>query len=882
MTASSQRDESRGRWARLESLFREALDLPPGDRSRFLEDLPMSDAELRTELADLLDAHEDLSAADARHPVRDGRFLSRLDAVRAAALVGETPSGAPETIGPFRLDGFLGEGGMGVVYRAHDPRLQRDVAVKLLPRWLADDASARARFSQEARAASGLDHPNIATIYEIGVAADGRPYIAMACYPGRTLAQRMEDGPLPVEKAVEIARGMVRGLVAAHRAGVVHRDVKPANVALTDAGTVKLLDFGVAQVAGNPLTRAGSAPGTVAYMSPEQTRGEKVDQRTDLWSVGVVLYELLAGRRPFSARESDALVYQVRHDPAAPLRDLRPEVPEWLAAMVARCLEKDPDARPSSAEELLSGLEGEAGGMAPSPVKRGGARAVHRRGGAAWIAAGMVGVAVSWVLVGQGGRRTGSPGGPVDAERTVAVLPFESLDDGEEAATYARGIHDDLVTQLSAAAGLRVTSRRAVQGLTGDERSIAEVAEALDVRWVLEGSVGTSGGELRVNARLVDPRTESQTWARGYRRSLSGESLQELPAAIATEAALSLDARLSVMESPGARSTLDLAAYRAYVEGRTNLERRTEAGLLRGAEAFRKALAQAPDHAPSWAGLTEASVLLASYGYEPRDSVLPEARDAVERALALDPELAEAHAARGLLLMEAQADGPGALGAFRRALSLEPSNAQAAQWLGGVLINLGRLEEARVPLERAVELDPTSPAMRAALARWFQYADSLETALEQARVAARLAPSSPQVQLVLGEILRGLGRSGEALVVLERARALPGANPLGFPGLWVELALAYEDAGDVERADELLVEIDDRTPPMVRAAAESGRGNVEASLELLARSPVLPGHAHVLRYHQVFDPLRPEPAFLRLLTRYDRAWGIGGGPEASP
>jgi serine/threonine-protein kinase len=254
----------------------------------------------------------------------------------------------------------------------------------------------------------------------------------------------------------------------------------------------------------------------------------------------------------------------------------------------------------------------------------------------------------------------------------------------------------------------------------------------------------------------------------------------------------------------------------------------------------------------------------------------------VDRALALEPELAEAHASRGFLLQQGDPDGPAALAAFRRALELEPSHARTAHWLGGLLMGLGRLEDARVPLERAVELDPTSPVIRLALARWYQFADSPDVALGHARLAARLAPSAPQAQMVVGELLRELGRPGEAQVVLERALGLPGVNSHGFPGLWVELALVYESRGDTARADALLAEVDERASPSAWAAVKAVRGRPDEALALLAGSPVVTDFSVILRYHHVFDALRGEPAFQDLLDRYDRAWGLGGGPRTSP
>lgn len=860
-------DSDPDRWDRLERLFRRALDRPPEEWPRLLDGLSGEDAALRSELASLLEAHRVTGG-------QGGEFLSGLDpALAGALLAGGSPPGSPtpgDSVGPYRLLGILGRGGMGVVYLAEDPRLDRKVALKLLPRWLSADPRAGERFVAEARAASGLDHPNIATIYEIDETEDGRRYIAMAHYEGETLADRIARGPLEVEEAVDIAAQVADGLAAAHARGIVHRDVKPGNVMLTPDGTVRILDFGVAKMTtGRTLTRTGATPGTVAYMSPEQTRGGELDGRSDLWSLGVLLHEMLAGERPFRAGGSEALVYQIRHDDPEELEELRPEVPDRLSRVVERCLEKDPSRRPAAASELAAALRGEAPPGPSGPGWRPGRRALAAALAVATLLAAAYG---SWHLL------RGPPGGGGTADgASIAVLPFENLSGTEAARPLARGIHDDLLVRLSGIGGLRVISRRAVRRYRDSDRSAAAVAAELGVRWVLEGGVEKRGNRLRASVRLVDPRTESQAWARSYRRDLTARDLFALQGEIALDIVRSLEARLTPEERERLRRrpTDDLAAYRHYVEGRTHLDQRSESGLRQGTVLFRRAIALDSTYAPAWAGLADALTLLAYYGYASRDTVLEPALDAAERALRLDSGLAEAHASRALIHQSLRYDGPVALRELRRAVELKPSYARAYHWLGSLLMNLGRLAEAGEPLRRAVELDPTSPPIRVTLSRWYQYADSLDAALEEARRAGELSPSFPGALMLAGEALRGMGRLEEARDELRRALELPGANVRGSPGIWVELALVHRSLGDTARARELVERLEAEAPPLVLAAVQAGMGRRDMALALLSAAPVVPDVAVILRYQAVFDSVRGDPRFEEVLRAYDRAWGLG-------
>ncbi|MEK9499537.1 protein kinase domain-containing protein [Gaopeijia maritima] len=853
---------------RVEAVFARVVDLEPGAAEAMLRDLENSEPTVAAEVRDLLAAHRELTESD---------FLDAPATALLSSFAEEEDSGPAEgdSIGRYRVEARIGSGGMGQVYRAHDPRLDRTVAIKVLSPWMAADDGAVRRFVREARAASGLDHPHIATVHEVDTTARGRPYIVMAHHPGPTLeAHLAERGALDVASARRIGAEIAGALAAAHAAGIVHRDVKPANVLLTPRG-VRVVDFGIAWSDAAGLTRTLLAAGTLPYMSPEQTRGSEAAASTDVWSLGVVLYEMLAGRRPFRGRD-EALVQQIRADDPEPAGALRPDLPPDLVDLVSRCLDRDPTRRPS-ASSVAAALGAEPGsppslGAEPgSPPSFGRGREGRRRS-RGW--AGVAGAVVLAAAVAGVMRFTPADAGP--EARSVALLPFEPLD-GDEAEVYTRGIQDDLQTRLSGVPGLQVTSPATAEALVARGAS-AGAADELGVRWVVEGSVGTLGDQLRVNVRLVDPIRGRQQWGRSYLRALTPEGLFTVEEEILSDLASRLGVPATAAASGGAPPD-DLGSYRLYVEGRTYLARRTEVGLRRAVDAFQAALAQSPDFAPAWAGLADALVIQGAYGYGERAELLPRARDAAERALAIRPDLAEAHASLGLVIESLDHDGPAALEAYRRATALQPSYLAAHQWTAGLLISLGRLAEARAPLQRAIALDPASPSTRVALARWYQYSDSLGPALEHTRAALNVEPGMPSATMLQGELLREAGRLDEARQMLERALELPGINPAGFPGVWVELSIVHRTLGDSLRAHQLLEALGSPLHPFVEASVQTSLGDTDRALTLLESIPPVLDFSHIIRYHPVFDGLRGDPRMGRILDAYDSAWGLPAAPR---
>ena len=451
---------------------------------------------------------------------------------------------AGRVLSHYRLDEQLGAGGMGVLYRANDLTLERAVAIKLLARPLATDETAKARFVQEARAASALDHPNIANIHDIGE-VDGELFIVMALYEGETLKQRLKKGPLQVNEVVRILGQLALGLEAAHRAGIVHRDIKPANILLTSGGTVKILDFGVAKLLNetqSQLTDTGHAVGTALYMSPEQLGGRPVDARNDLWSVGVVAHELISGVSPFHADSSPATIARILHDEPVSLTSV-PGVPGWLALLVSRLLRKNPAERPQSAGELLSQLDQHATATSENRALVGSSplRAPWRTA-VGLVFAMLIAAAGGWALW------TWMTKHPADVDRSIAVLPFASLSKGEENAYLAEGFHDELLRQIGKIGDLRVISRTSVLQYKPGARNLREIAEALGVSSIVEGTVQREGQRVRVAATLVDARSDRQLWANRYDEDAS--DLFAIQTAVAEAIANALKARLS----PGQKS----------------------------------------------------------------------------------------------------------------------------------------------------------------------------------------------------------------------------------------------------------------------------------------------------------------------------------------
>jgi serine/threonine protein kinase/thioredoxin-like negative regulator of GroEL len=878
-------------WQTVERLFEEARTRPPDERDAYLDeacDDPQIRAEVRSLLTGIDDAtafFEDLGAgvpARARSLMAEGRPGASTD-------VESDPLGLEGTqIERYAVEAHLGGGSMGVVYRAHDTQLDRPVALKFLPPYLTAHSEAETRFVREAQSASSLDHANIATIYEIGETDDGRRFIAMAYYEGETLEERLDRrGPLPVKEAVDLATQIAEGLKAAHQAGIVHRDVKPANVMVTGDGTVKLLDFGLARAAAqSDLTDPGQRVGTAAYMSPEQADGRAVDARTDLWALGVVLYELLAGERPFRGDRASSVLYSIVHEDPTPLSDHRPRVPTAVERIVECCLRKDLDERYNSADALLEDLysvrSGEVSAAQHTQTADNHWEVLPVR---SWIVGGtaasllILAIIAGWVFWPGGSVPERAPAGEgTVASRSIAVLPFETIGQ-EKSSLFTEGLHGDLLTRLSNISDLTVISRRSVGRYRDTELSLSTIADTLGVRWVLEGSVQRAGNQIQLNVQLTDPQTGTYAWSDQYRQTLTAKNVFHIQATITQKIAGSLEAELTSEEKRRVkqRPTENLTAYRLSALGRRHLDKRTEEGIRRAIDAFEQATEQDPEYVLAWVGLADALTLLHEYGYEDEDRALPRAERAVRRALDIDPKSAKAHASLGLLY-EARRQGPQAIRELQRAVKLKPSYAEAHNWLSWVHQLTGHPHEALESAKRAVELNPLSSEAVANLSFSYLINGAYERALTEARREQELGSSWGTGRFFEGLALYKLGRFEEAKSVLRDLSA-----PWADAGPRATLALVHVAAGEDEEARALLEKFEEADHSYATGLIHAALGNEEAAFGAFRRVERWGDYWPTLSvrhyYGEVWETLRNDPRYDALIREVNRAWGLN--PDGS-
>jgi serine/threonine-protein kinase len=702
------------RWTKLQDLFIELREAPPGDRERSLAAVAADDREMADELRSLL-------AADPVPGVLDAQPLASV-----GALLSESP---PERVGPYVVVAEIGHGGMGVVYRAHDPRLRRDVALKLLPRALVRDTTARDRFITEARAASALDHPNICTIFDIGELDDGRLYLAMALCARGTLADRLTSGRSGVGPAVDIASQVAGALDAAHEAGIVHRDVKPHNIAFGERGEARLLDFGIAMLGGAMGLDVDATAGTPAYMAPEQVRGERVDRRVDVWSLGVVLFEMLAGQRPFGGGAREAVLASILHDEPPDVRALAPEVPSELARVVARALRKDPDERYATAAEMHTALRGASTDIARAK-RRGRVRALV----GAVAAVALVAAGLAYLRGGAGASAGLDPSADAGIDpRAVVVLPFRVS--GDPALAYLReGLVDLLAARLTGEGGLRAADTRTVysgwRAVYGERTTdlpadtAVQFARRLGAAHVLLGDVVGTSQDFVVNASVLDAggRTVGRASAAGPHERLA-ELVDRLVAELLSVSAGEDPRRLATLTStslPALRAYLDgQAAYRrgAYETALLSFNDALEydstfalaglglalaSGWLGGAEHMRERGFDVAWRFRDRLSERDRAFLIASVGPDfPEPPSVVQLLDATQRALATSPDRAELWYGLGDLyfhygrVVDRGEWRQQAEGAFRRALELDPEYAPPIHHLVALYASGGQTEALR-------------------------------------------------------------------------------------------------------------------------------------------------------------------------------------------
>ena len=779
----------------------------------------------------------------------------------------------------YRVLERLGAGGMGVVYRAHDETLDREVVLKLLPDDAIGDAAARSRLLDEARKAAALNHPNICTIHEVGE-SEGQVYFAMERVDGQTLKERVGSRGLPVETMLSLAIQIADALAHAHDRGIIHRDLKSANVMVTPEGRAKVLDFGIARRVdpashATALSRSALATGVMAgtahYLPPEAFRGERVDARGDVWALGVLLHEMLTGRLPFAGNTEVELGAAILNAQPAPLPS---GVPAGLRSVIERCLQKDPARRFQRASEVRAVLEmvrGEAAHAASrAPATADAPRPRGRRGRMVLVAV-VAALALVLIAVGVLRRGHGGAGSPI---RSLAVLPLENLSRDPEQEYFADGMTEELITSLANLEGVRVTSRTSTMRFKGTTKSIPQIARELGVDAVVEGSAMRAGNDVRITAQLIEAATDRHLWARSYQRSLANVlTLQaEVAQAIAVEIRTALTPR-GKARIAGAAPALNPAAYEEYLKGRYEWSKRTPLELQLAIAHFERAIAADSSYAAAWAGLADVYAVLptTSSSLRPRE-LFAKSLEAVHNALRLDPELAESHATLGLLKNNLEYNWAESESEFRTALALNPSYATAHQWYGLFLACRGRLDEASAELARARELDPLSTVVLLNQGQILYLQRRHDEAITILRQVVMSTPGFNGGRLFLGRAYYAKRMYPAALSEFVSADSL-GLGTGNLHG--DERIQAAVRAGDTKRFWSLVVADGEKRArkeylsPDVLAVGHAQLGDLDRALYWLEKG--FEEHdVRLVRYLQeaMLDPLRSDPRFAAILRKY--------------
>ena len=886
------------RWQQITSIFQAVLDRPPGERAAFVDERCAGDEELQREVQDMLSSHEQASG-----------FIEEPAMNVAARLTPNGPSLVGKLISHYRVLSLVGSGGMGEVYLAEDTGLGRRVALKLLPEDVAKDRQRVNRLQQEARAASNLNHPNILTIHEIGQVGS-RHFIATEFIDGETLRQRLNKEPMELGALLQVAVDIASALAAAHAAGIIHRDIKPDNVMIRRDRIVKVLDFGLAKLTPRNAasvetedptkllvnTEPGVVMGTANYMSPEQARGVEVDARTDIWSLGAVLYEMVTGHVPFEGETPTDVLSLILQKQPPPIARYSADVPEELERIITKSLVKDRDDRYQTIKDLLIDLQRLRRQLdlkeelertvapheavdptvtanqkhttvaeVPQPTSTASSAEYivgevkrHKRAVLIGVAAIIIAAVAIYVYNSRAGRQIHS----------LAVLPMVNGTGDPNSEYLSDGITESLIDSLAQLPNLQVKSLNSVSRYKGHDTDAQTIGRELGVEAVVTGRVMQRGDGLVVSVEMVNVNDNNRLWGARYDRKLS--DLVAVQNEISREVLNKLRLRLTGEQEKRAtnRYTENTEAYQLYLRGRYHWNRRALDDLWKGLESFQRAIELDPNFALAWSGLADSYAAMALGGpfgpfFRP-PMPLAEVRSkwgpAARRAVELGPDLAETHTSLGLGLEWLEWDLPAAEREYKRALELNPDYATAHQRYGVYLVASGRNEDGLAELRRALALDPASLPINADLGNFSCLSGKLDEGIEQLKKTIELAPTWPRAHVLLSNCYLEKGMWNEAIEEIQGT---------GAPGFVVR-ARMYAATGKRDEALKIIAEMKQRpnVSPMGLANVYNALGEKDQTFEYLEKAyaegaPLL----RALQTGKIWDPLRSDPRFKDLLKR---------------
>jgi serine/threonine-protein kinase len=907
------------RWQRVKELFDSASELEAEERRVFLNQQCAGDDELRREVESLLESDDDSESFMESPAVEDA----------AGNLIEEEKLQAGQKIARYEIVSMIGEGGMGEVYLAHDSRLKRKVALKLLPSYLSKDKGRLRRFEQEAEAASALNHPNVCTIHEIRETEDNRSFIAMEFVDGTTLRQRLEQGQIKLNEALEIAIQVASALTAAHEAGITHRDIKPENIMIRRDGYVKVLDFGLAKLAEQQRqtsriitksmtksglkTEPGVVLGTAQYMSPEQARGKPVDARTDIWAVGAVLYEMAAGRPAFEGETTSDIIAGVLEREPVPLARYAPKLPENVEWIISKALRKDKEERYQTSKELLTDLrsvkqrlefEIELERSTP-PNKASGAiaaalsgeqQAVHdksatpnvtptsevsrarRTSSAEYVISGIkqhklgTGLALSVLLAAVIGLTYFyyfAPGTKA-AITSIAILPFVNVGGDPNMEYLSDGITESLINSLSRLPQMKVIARSSVFQYKGKETDPQVVGRELGVEAVLTGRIVQRGDTLSISAELVDARNKSHLWGEQYNRKTT--DLVAVQEELSRDISEKLRAKLTGAQEQQVtkRHTSNNEAYQLYLKGLYLHNKQTPDAINEAIVNFERAMALDPNYALAYQALADSYSWLGNFGYLDPKEATPKTKAAALKALEIDSTLAGAHATLAFIKTVAEMNiaDPSLEKDYKRAIELNPNLARAHTAYSNFLIFAGRYDEAIAEAKRAQELDPLSPRASNVLGVCLTAARRYDEAINQFKRILEMDPNNTASRYNLAIAYKYKGMYKEAITEYQKVIEAEGTADLGVLAM---LGSVHAAAGNKAEAEKLLAQIKSTkqyVSPLDMAILYISLGDKEQAIASLQKGyeDRDPQILNIKGYLE-FDALRSEPRFQDLLRR---------------